>query len=372
MEFEQLVPDFQPIPFPGPLWLLKLLLIAGFYGHALPMNVALMGGLVAGVFILTGQQKEHAYALRLGNTLAFSLPFFVSFAITMGIVPLLFLQLVYGPLFYTSSVIMAVPWLLVIFLLLSGYYGYYVFGYQRQRLAGRGPWFLLAIGVVFMAIAFMFSNNMTLMLTPDRWFGLYHHSPSGLNLNWEEPQLIPRYVHFIVAAVAVTGLTIGTFGLYWHPREREYGKWLISTGAAIFLLATLLQFPVGIWFMLSLPHDIMMNFLGREFWGTGLLTMSMVLDVLALGTMVLAMRNGSPRPFQIGMAASLIVIFLMVGMRHMLRVYYTQGFFQPEAMAVETQLIPLVAFLLGLLVLVGYLIWLLKITWQAFHLPRSL
>jgi hypothetical protein len=110
------MPDFQPIPLPAPVWLLKIILVVGFYLHAIPMNVALTGGFIAALFILYARRRQHEYARRIGYALAFSLPFFVSVAITQGIVPLLFIQLVYGPLFYTSSILMALPWMMMIFI----------------------------------------------------------------------------------------------------------------------------------------------------------------------------------------------------------------------------------------------------------------
>lgn len=365
------IPDFQPMPFPAPLWLLKGLLVVGFYLHALPMNVALTGGLVAALLITYGRTKNHHYAGRLGHSLAVSLPFFVSVAITQGIVPLLFIQLVYGPLFYTSSILMGLPWILVIFLLLSAYYAYYVYTYRRHILGKRGPWLLALAGVLFLTIAFFFSNNTTLMLTPEKWLAMYTASPSGVNLNLSEPQLVPRYLHFVIAALAVTGLTIGCFGWYWHRREPPYGQWLIRTGSGIFLSLTLLQVPIGLWFLLALPEGIYRQFLGGDPVGTGVFISSLSLDVVALLAMALAWKDGSLRPFQVGLGAALLVIFLMVVIRHLVRDYWVQPFFFPERVAVDTQWILLALFFGSFLAGLLFLAWLAKITWEAFHPPTT-
>lgn len=363
------IPTFQPLPFPAPSWLLKAFLVIGFYLHALPMNVALTGGIVSASLLLYGQRKPHAYAKRIGGALAFSLPFFVSMAITQGIVPLLFIQLVYGPLFYTSSILMALPWLLVIFLLLSAYYAYYVYTYRRESLGRRGPWVLILAGLLFLTIAFFFSNNTTLMLTPQKWLGMYMHSPYGVNLNLSEPQLLPRYLHFVLAAVAVTGLTIGCFGLYWHPRDPDYGPWLIRFGAGLFLLITLLQIPVGIWFLLSLGPRILWNFLGQDAMGTTVFASAMGLDLVSLAAMALAWKDGTPTPFRVGLTTSLAVIFLMVEMRHLVREYSVRAFFFPEQVPVDTQWSLLVLFLGSFILGVLYIGWLLKLTWKAYHPP---
>lgn len=369
MESFPIIPDFQPIPFPGPVWLLKLLVIVGFYMHAIPMNVALTGGLIAGVFLLIGRRKNQPYAARLGNALAYSLPFFVSFAITMGIVPLLFLQLVYGPLFYTSSVLMAVPWFSVILLLLIGYYSFYIYNYRREILGNRAPWLLIGASFLFLTIAFFFVNNMTLMLRPEKWVALYQSSPYGNNLNWGDPQLFPRYLHFVIAAGAVTSLVIGCFGLYWHGRDTDYGQWLIRTGATIFLALTLLQFPVGAWFLLALPQPVMMTFLGQDAVSTGVFVTAMAGDLIALVAMFVASRSGGTLSFKVGMTATLLVVALMVEMRHLVREAFVNPFFQPEAFPAEPQWTLIGLFVFFALILLAYMYWLGKVVWQAFHPP---
>lgn len=367
------IPDFQPIPFPAPVWLLKGVLIAGFYLHALPMNVALMGGILSALFLLYGRLKPHAYAQRLGRTLGTALPFFVSVAITQGIVPLLFLQLVYGPLFYTSSILMALPWLSVIFLLLAAYYAYYFYTYHKRNTGWAATLILLGSGILFLAIAFMFSNNMTLMLIPQRWTALYQQNQNGLHLNTMDPQLIPRYLHFLVAAVAVTGLTIGCFGLYWHDRERNYGQWLIRTGAKVYLIPTLLQIPIGLWFLFSLSAPVRAGFLGNDPMGTELFIAALILDVLGLILMGLVIRNGQPGFFKGGLVSGLIVIFLMVILRHLLRVYSVEGVFTANHMAVQIQWFLLALFFGSFIAGVLYIAWLLRLTWRAYHdnLPQT-
>lgn len=367
MENFLIVPGYQPIPFPAPVWLLKSLVIIGFFLHAIPMNVALMGGLVSAFFLLFGRSKNNSYASRLGNTLAYSLPFFVSFAITMGIVPLLFLQLVYGPLFYTSSILMAVPWSLIILLLLAGYYGFYIYNYRRKLLGDKAPLVLITASILFLTIAFFFTNNMTLMLRPEKWIALYQDDPYGFNLNWGDPQLFPRYLHFVVAAGAITSLAIGSFGIYWLPREEAYGRWLIKTASTLFLALTLLQFPIGAWFMFSLPHAIMMSFMGRDPLATSIFGIALLGDLIALVAMFIASRNGDSRPFIAGLASTLIVTALMVEMRHLVREAFVQPFFKPEAFASDPQWILILVFTVSAITLVLYLAWLAKVVWKAFH-----
>src|SRR5262245_50672909 len=117
------IPDADPAGLPAPVWLLKLLLVVTFALHLVPMNLALGGGMVAVWSSLRARGRAGADAAEadshraLAAGLAKLLPVATAFTITLGIAPLLFLQVLYGQLFYTSSVLMAWSWLAVIVLL---------------------------------------------------------------------------------------------------------------------------------------------------------------------------------------------------------------------------------------------------------------
>ena len=108
------IPSYQPIPFPAPFVVLEVLLVLGFFLHLIPMNISLVGGFVSAICLFIGGENADSFYSRIGKQLAFSLPIFTSFAITQGIVPLLFIQLLYGPLFYTSSILMGSYWISIV------------------------------------------------------------------------------------------------------------------------------------------------------------------------------------------------------------------------------------------------------------------
>ncbi len=87
------------------------------------------------VFLAKGLKDKNSHEYRIGRGLAKGLPIYTSVAITQGIVPLLFVQLIYGPMFYTSSVLIAVPWFAIIFILLVAYFLLYWVVYK----ASPGP-----------------------------------------------------------------------------------------------------------------------------------------------------------------------------------------------------------------------------------------
>lgn len=374
MHPELIIPDFQPLPFPAPLWLLKTLLVLGFYLHVLPMNMMLGSAVLAAVFLAIGANNRAGYNFRIGKGLASALPLFTSFAVTQGIVPLLFLQLLYGPAYYTSSILMAVPWIALLVLLLTAYYCSYVITY---RLFERGARNLSAsllmcfVALCLAAIAFLFSNNMTLMLSPEKWVSLYKASSNGLNLNLGEPQLIPRYLHFVLSAIAVGGLTIGAFGLHFIKNEPDYASWLIKKGSHIFAGITVLQFPIGFWFLLSLPSQMTKNFMGQDLIGTVSFVLSMVFSIIALIGTAMSAVKGESGPFKIGGSAALLTILTMVLTRHMLREYYLAGVVHMQDVPVNTQWDLLSVFIVCAIGLIAYLTWLGRLTARAFQSPSQ-
>ncbi|MGE0201382.1 MAG: hypothetical protein AB7P76_10485 [Candidatus Melainabacteria bacterium] len=358
------IPAYQPIPFPAPLWLLKTLLVVTFLLHVIPMNVALGGSFVSGLLLALSGGDRQTFAGRFGHALAVGLPVFVSFALTFGVAPLLFLQLVYGPMYYTSSLLMAAPWLGVLLLVMGGYYGCYIYKLNYLKLGARAGWLMIGVSVLFALVALTFTSNMVFMLSPEKWQAVLAGNLHGLYFYWEDPQQLPRYLHFVLAALAVTGLAMGCFGLYWHGRERAYGEWLIKTGAGVFGAITLVQVGVGGWFLMSLPHATMMNFMGGDTLGTAVFGVAMLCSVVALLAAVISWKDGRPGPMKIAVGAAVLVIGMMSWMRHLLREYTIGAVIHPELVPVKTQWDLLIVFVLSAVALIVYLVWLARVAWQ--------
>ncbi len=362
------IPNYQPIAFPAPLWLLQTLLVLGFFIHAIPMNITLAGGLIAAIFTKCGKNDPNNYSSRIGLSLAHSLPLFLSFAITQGIVPLLFLQLIYGPLYYSSSILMAAPWLSVIFILLAAYYLLYIYKFKTNKESN--VYLLLIATLCFIAIGFFFSNNMTLMLNPSNWVELARQ-PHGIHLNLGDPQLIPRFTHFFVASFAITGICIGCFGLYYGSKDKAYSEWLMKKGSLIYSLITILQIFIGAWFLVKLPKEQMMNFMGQDQIGSICFIASLAFTVISLISGFLCSTNGSKIAFKVTLISSMLTVLLMVIMRHLLRHYSTISFIDPATVPVHIQWDLLITFVILALFLVGYLIWLTKLAMKAYSNRRS-
>lgn len=261
MEPNVRIPTFDPIPLPGPVWLMLTLLLVTFTLHVLFMNAAFGGGLWTLFNLIRGRSDDHPYSRRLSQELARMLPVLLAFTITLGVAALLFVQVLYGQFLYSSSILIGSVWISVIPLVILAYYGYYFVSGTEAKPKGVTI-AVAAFSVACLAtIGFIFTNNMTLMLRPDRWLDMYRAHPGGWNLNFGEPLVYPRYLHMMVGAVAVFSAILAHIGMLKMKTELDYGRWIVKRGAQVFALCAGIQFLIGMWLLLSIPRPVLMAFL---------------------------------------------------------------------------------------------------------------
>lgn len=352
-----LIPALDPNPLPAPYWVFKLLLIVTFFLHILAMNLMLGGGVLA---LVAKWRAKNGDGNRIFFDVAKKLPVLLPATITLGIAPLLFVQVLYGQFFYTSSIIMAWPWFLVLVLLTIAYYGFYYVSFRSGQKPGRaGVVMLFSVMLIFL-IGFVYCNNLTLSETPSHWGAKYFANPAGWNLNLSEPTLIPRYLHFMVAAVAVGGLLLVFMALANWKRDNAYARQLLQFGGKTFMYATMAQIVVGVVFLISLPRDMRMLFMGDNPLATTLLLIGVTGGIGAIFLMSDALRKENIRVAAYYVPGIIAVVILsMSTMRDILRDAYLKPYFHSEQFATKTQweVFPL---FLGLFV-AGVILWLVML-----------
>ncbi len=362
---QTLIPVADPNPLPASYWVFKLLLNLTFFLHLLAMNFLLGGGLLALIAKWKSSSDEHSQ--RLFHEISRMLPSILPATITLGVAPLLFVQVLYGQFFYTSSIIVGWPWFLVLGFLTVAYYGFYYASFRTREHSNRAAWAISISLLLITAIGFIYNNNMTLSLTPLRWRSKYFTSPAGWNLNFNEGTLIPRFLHFFVAAIAVGGLLITVKGLLRLKAEKDYARYVIRFGAKAFMYATMTQFLFGVWFLGALPVAQRMLFMGNNYLATSLLALAVV---GAIGTIILisgALHCDNPVPgLYSGTALTIVVVALMVISRDTLRDSYLQPYLLSSPTRIQWEVFPL--FLL--VFLAGLFVWLIMMKRYPF-LPQK-
>ena len=357
-----MVPNLDPIALPAPVPVLQFLSALTFVLHVIPMNLVLGGGIIAAYAAWSGRRKNDANLTKLSGTVATVLPAATAASITLGVPPLLFLQVLYGPLFYTSSVLMAWPWLSVIGLLLVGYYGYYFFSLKRDKDGGMPVWAGVVASLAFIAISFIFSNNMMLMIQPEHFMPMWQEQAKGIMLHPGDSLFWPRYLHFLIGAVAVSGLLVMVIGLFAKKKDEAYCAWAVKQGGLVFVGATVIQFGVGIWQLLALKREVMLQFMaqGTSMAPTIYFIVGFMMALVALVLVLVAALGKAQGPMTVaGIVSIVVTIVFMTLMRAVIRTEYLGQTFVVEDQPVAPQWFVVVLFavlLVAGLVIVGWMV----------------
>ncbi len=345
MNVEDLIPAPDTIPVHWG-WF-QVFLILTFVLHLLFMNAMLGSGIMA----LVGEFKMDDHTDRMNHDMAEKWPYAIALTVNMGVAPLLFLQVLYGHFIYTSSILMAVYWLSVVLLLIIAYYCAYIYDFKFNALGQARKIFITLAVVLLLWIGFVFSNNMVMMIQPELWQG-YFRNPFGTLLSVSEPMVIPRYLHFVAASVAVGGLCRA---IVWKMKAgNEAATASVRSGLKWFIWATAIQFPLGIWFLISLPKDKMMLFMGGGILHTLLLVLGLVLSIVA---MAVAMK----KKVWWTVWVTLAVVLDMVLMRDLLRKAYLAPYFSVSDLNVVPDYSPMVLFLVSFAVGLALIAYMLKL-----------
>jgi hypothetical protein len=353
-----MVPTVDPNPLPAPYWVFKLLLIVTFFLHIVAMNFMLGGAFLAVIARFTSKGKE--FHNRIFLDLAKKVPVFLAATITIGIAPLLFVQAIYGQYFYTSTVLIAWPWFILLVLLVIAYYGFYYVAYNGKRRPNPAGIVLLVSLALVLVVAFIQSTNATLMQNPTHWAAKYFASPTGWSNNFSDPTLIPRYLHFVTSAIAVGGILLVLLAYARWNKDREYASYLFQYGGKAFMYATMAQFIIGSWFLVSIQRDLRMLFMGDNPLASALFGIGILGTVASIFLMSDALRKQNIRVAAYGVTGILgVVILAMIIMRDILRDAYLEPYFHPHTFAVKTQWAVLPVFLV--LFLAGVRLWILML-----------
>jgi hypothetical protein len=332
-------PDTIPVNW---LWF-EVLLIVTFFVHMILMNFIVGGSLLTAWDLFRGKLEKKASS---------SIPTLIALTINFGVPPLLFIQVLYGHFFYTSSVMLAIPWILVIPILILAYYGAYVFAKNMEKAPRWSRAGLLVSSLFLLYIAFIFVNNNTLALTPDRW-SIYFDRPGGNSLNLGEPTLLPRFLHFILAALGIGALGRAIFYRFSKVDEQDK-QFQVKRNLKIFGWITIVQFAIGTWFWLTMPKEVWKDFMGDNLYATILMGVGWISALLIL-------HSAFTGRFTFSMFLGGLQVLLMILIRDIARRAYLEADFHPRDLEVTPQVSPFIVFLLVFVVGLGALYYMVRL-----------
>lgn len=353
----QLIPQPDSIPV-GWGWLQFLLLLT-FPLHLLAMN-AMLGGLAIAV---TEHLRGGALGRQLAHRIAIALPLVIAFVVNLGVAPLLFVQVLYGQFFYSSSILMGSFWLLIIPVLIVAYYGAYLYDFRFQKLGAAGPWLAVAAFFLLALVGFFLANNMLLMALPER-FGEYFAHRGGTLLVLDHPEFWPRFAHTVLGALAVGGLFVSLLGRFRGNENPQLAAHAERLGLRWFFFLTLANVGAGLWYFLTLPDGLRKIFMG----GNGGATIAFALGLLlTVGALVAAYK----KKFWPTFLHAVALVVLMTFLRAWLRAGYLQEHFTLDQLQVAPQYSPMVFFFVTLAAGVVCLVWLINKTVAALRTTPS-
>jgi len=350
-----MLPALDPAPLPAPVWLFHTLLVVTFFIHVLFMNLALGGSLIGAVHGLLARDAE-APGRKLGQMVLGLLSPALSFTITTGVAPLLFVQVLYAQTFYPATVVIGWVWLGLLVLLVVGYYAVYL---ARFEVGGRGtvPPLLSLTALCVVAIAVIQVLVNVLQLTPVRWLSV----KLRLAAVFGDPTILPRYLHFLLGSLAVAGLFLALLAVERQRKTPDPAyPWIAERGLRWALVATGFQIADGFWFLFALPEGVRRELLQGRFPETPTLAIAAGLGLL---TLILLSRATDPvrqrRLMRGAMASLLTTLLMMIPLRDMTRSLYLAPYVRPQEFPAKTQegvlAIFLVLFVAGLAT-VGWMI----------------
>ncbi len=248
------VPRDLPLPLPLPEWLLVVLLVFSFLVHILFVNLMVGGSILTLMAQIKGlKNKEYD---TLAHEIASTITVNKSMAVVMGIAPLLCINTLYSLYFYSANALTGLMWLAIVPLVTVAFLLTYLHKFTWEALEKHKAIHIsiLAVSVaLFLFIPLIFLTNINLMLFPEKW-GTVKGFFSALLL----PNVFPRYLHFIMASLSITGLF-----LHWYMGRKNYPFETIFTqltrfelkkkGYSLALVASVIQFLIGPIVLLTLP-----------------------------------------------------------------------------------------------------------------------
>ncbi|MBO1927695.1 hypothetical protein J3998_08915 [Thiomicrorhabdus sp. 6S2-11] len=241
-----------------------------FAMHILFVQLLLGTSLVA----LYGAYTNNPLWRRLGMAMIDVAKVSVSVAIVIGVAPLLFVQVVYDPHWYTSNVLSAdwvIAFIIILILAYWAMYLYYFQNYKREDKTAqpKSRWSLIVSLALMLLVGFIMHSLTSQILHPELWKEWYMQNGkldySGDTLHaynfW-------RYAFFISMSIPVAGAMMVTYRRFKMVREdadMQYLNFAAEVGKKWILVGSVIATILYVAWMLTIQETA--GAFATSFWG---------------------------------------------------------------------------------------------------------
>lgn len=321
-----------------PLWVITALHLLTLTAHFVAMNFVFGGTMVLLFSRLENkwQQAEVRKYIKL-------LPSVMAATVTLGVAPLLFLQLVYGRVVYSASIVSGWFFLLVVVAATIAYYFLYGASFATDRPDRRfGRYLWPALGLLAY-VSFAYSSIFSLAERPALIELLYAQNQSGTAINPDIGAYLFRWLHMVLGAITVGGFFVGLIG------RKNDAVFKIARDA--FLYGMVAAMAIGMVYLFTLGEFLLALMRSAGIW-----TLTVAI-FLSLGSMHFFFKKKF-------LPAGLMLFTSMFGMvatRHVLRLIRLDGIYDPAAIPVDPQWSVFAAFFVCFVLAIGLVIYMLRL-----------
>lgn len=318
METEMLYALRDPLGVPSHPLLFLVLGVLSWAAHITAVHV-LMGSSVLTVY---GSLSKQPHWRRLAAAMVNTAKVAISVAIVLGVAPLLFVQVIYDPFWYTSNVLSAwwvIGFIIILILATVALFVFYAMNKTMDMIEKtRCPGSMIVAIALFIVVGFIMHVLAVQMLHPEKWMEWYAPDgvidPSGRSIHefnlW-------RFGFFMALSIPVTGLWLYAYRRYLMAREQEdadYLEFIKRLAARWGTIGGVISLAFFIAWMLTLPENI-------AGFATGIWP---VLTILALAAAVafpmliarkLDIGLWGYAPFGVGIIAGLVIATMREAVR---------------------------------------------------------
>ena len=320
----------------APLWLFTML-----HWVTLTLHFLMMSFTLGGLIILLSGRDPGRWQRPATRRLVRLFPSTMAATVTLGVAPLLFLQIVYHRQVYSASIVSGWFWLGIFVAVIIAYYGLYAAALASDEKLPRRRWLLWLALLGMLYVSLTYSSVFSLAERPQTYAALYETNQSGTAWNPHLGQWLPRWLHMVLCAVCIAGYGVAVLG-------RDDERMLIA-GRRAFGWGMLAAAVAGGAQLGSLGEEAAPFMRSSGSWW---LTGSVFLSLLALGLFF------AQRLALAGVSLALSVLG-MVAVRHHVRLVRLGD--QLEQLPERTQAWPLTIFLCCFALMLVVLAWMARI-----------